>query len=231
MAIVDSGKGLPDAATAAPFKVHTCALIMLSPAFTRGRAQVHNAFQEDGSHVPAIYRGMKLVDDEYERVSALGEGTYGTVRGSCIVLAIARISSHRCFWHAPRRIPRSTLPSSASVWRMKRRAFPSQQSGRSNCLRFWATSPTPKMSSSCTMLCDPKVCGCVGVGHQWRAQWLYHHTTSTHATGASTATKQNQFKPAIYMVFEYMDHDLTGLMERCNYNFKVTQVRTLSHVD
>ncbi len=29
------------------------------------------------------------------------------------------------------------------------------------------------------------------------------------------------------MVFEYMDHDLTGLMERCNYNFKVPQVCTM----
>ncbi len=45
--------------------------------------QVHNSFEEDGSHMHALCQGMKLVDEEYERVSALGEGTYGTV---CVVI-------------------------------------------------------------------------------------------------------------------------------------------------
>ncbi len=29
---------------------------------------------------------------------------------------------------------------------------------------------------------------------------------------------------SIYMVFDYMDHDLTGLMERKSYKFSVPQV-------
>ena len=34
----------------------------------------------------------------------------------------------------------------------------------------------------------------------------------------------NNYKGSIYMVCDYMDHDLTGLMERCKYQFKVPQV-------
>jgi hypothetical protein len=36
--------------------------------------------------------------------------------------------------------------------------------------------------------------------------------------------KDNQFKGSIYMVFDYMDHDLTGLMERQNHKFTLPQV-------
>jgi hypothetical protein len=38
-------------------------------------------------------------------------------------------------------------------------------------------------------------------------------------------TKENQFKGSIYMAFDYMDHDLTGLMERQNHKFTLPQVR------
>ena len=34
---------------------------------------------------------------------------------------------------------------------------------------------------------------------------------------ACAAHKCNNFKGSIYMVFDYMDHDLTGLMERLNH--------------
>jgi hypothetical protein len=40
----------------------------------------------------------------------------------------------------------------------------------------------------------------------------------------SPASKHNNFKGSIYMVFDYMDHDLTGLMERRQYNFSVPHV-------
>ena len=39
------------------------------------------------------------------------------------------------------------------------------------------------------------------------------------------AHKCNNFKGSIYMVFDYMDHDLTGLMERKAYKFKPEHVR------
>lgn len=38
------------------------------------------------------------------------------------------------------------------------------------------------------------------------------------------AHKCNNFKGSIYMVFDYMDHDMTGLMERLGYKFTVPQV-------
>ena len=34
----------------------------------------------------------------------------------------------------------------------------------------------------------------------------------------------NGMKGSIYMVFDYMDHDLTGLMEREGHNFTTPQV-------
>ncbi len=37
--------------------------------------------------------------------------------------------------------------------------------------------------------------------------------------------KVNNYKGSIYMVCDYMDHDLTGLMERNNYKFTLPQVR------
>jgi hypothetical protein len=36
--------------------------------------------------------------------------------------------------------------------------------------------------------------------------------------------KVNNYKGSIYMVCDYMDHDLTGLMERRNYKFTLPQV-------
>ena len=35
----------------------------------------------------------------------------------------------------------------------------------------------------------------------------------------------NNFKGSIYMVFDYMDHDLTGLMQRRGNKFEVKHVR------
>ena len=37
-------------------------------------------------------------------------------------------------------------------------------------------------------------------------------------------------KGSIYMVFDYMDHDLTGLMERRNYKMDVSHVRPSSQL-
>lgn len=42
----------------------------------------------------------------------------------------------------------------------------------------------------------------------------------------STVHAVNNYKGSIYMVSDYMDHDLTGLMERCKYKFEVGQVRS-----
>lgn len=39
----------------------------------------------------------------------------------------------------------------------------------------------------------------------------------------------NQMKGSIYMVFDYMDHDLTGLLERKNYKLSLPQVKILSY--
>ena len=36
--------------------------------------------------------------------------------------------------------------------------------------------------------------------------------------------KVNNMKGSIYMVFDYMDHDLTGLMERMNHKMAVPHV-------
>eukprot|EP00884_Botryococcus_braunii_P017440 jgi/Botrbrau1/437/Bobra.110_2s0087.2 len=41
----------------------------------------------------------------------------------------------------------------------------------------------------------------------------------------SNGTKDNQFKGSIYMAFDYMDHDLTGLMERQNHKFTLPQIK------
>ncbi len=37
----------------------------------------------------------------------------------------------------------------------------------------------------------------------------------------------NKFKGGIYMVFEYMDHDLTGLADRPGLRFTVPQIKVL----
>ena len=44
----------------------------------------------------------------------------------------------------------------------------------------------------------------------------------------AAAHKCNNFKGSIYMVFDYMDHDMTGLMERKGYKFKPEQARRLA---
>ena len=40
----------------------------------------------------------------------------------------------------------------------------------------------------------------------------------------SAAHQANNYKGSIYMVFDYMDHDLTGLMQRRGYKLPVDQV-------
>ena len=45
---------------------------------------------------------------------------------------------------------------------------------------------------------------------------------------ACAAHKCNNFKGSIYMVFDYMDHDLTGLMERLNHKLPTPVVISLS---
>lgn len=35
----------------------------------------------------------------------------------------------------------------------------------------------------------------------------------------------NKYKGSIYMVFEYMDHDLTGLSDRPGMRFSVPQIK------
>jgi len=37
----------------------------------------------------------------------------------------------------------------------------------------------------------------------------------------------NKFKGSIYMVFEYMDHDLTGLSDRPGMRFSIPQIKVL----
>lgn len=37
----------------------------------------------------------------------------------------------------------------------------------------------------------------------------------------------NKFKGGIYMVFEYMDHDLTGLADRPGLRFTVPQIKVV----
>jgi serine/threonine protein kinase len=48
-----------------------------------------------------------------------------------------------------------------------------------------------------------------------------HHTH--HST--PTASKYNNNKGSIYMVFDYMDHDLAGLMERRGYALPVPHAK------
>lgn len=40
-------------------------------------------------------------------------------------------------------------------------------------------------------------------------------------------TDNNKYKGSIYMVFEYMDHDLTGLADRPGLRFTVPQIKVL----
>lgn len=42
-----------------------------------------------------------------------------------------------------------------------------------------------------------------------------------------TDAENNKYKGSIYMVFEYMDHDLTGLADRPGLRFTVPQVKVL----
>lgn len=40
----------------------------------------------------------------------------------------------------------------------------------------------------------------------------------------------NKYRGGIYMVFEYMDHDLTGLADRPGMRFSVAQIKVLQWV-
>jgi len=40
----------------------------------------------------------------------------------------------------------------------------------------------------------------------------------------------NKYKGSIYMVFEYMDHDLTGLADRPGMRFTVPQIKVYNHL-
>lgn len=42
-----------------------------------------------------------------------------------------------------------------------------------------------------------------------------------------TDAENNKYKGSIYMVFEYMDHDLTGLADRPGLRFTVPQIKVL----
>jgi cyclin-dependent kinase 12/13 len=41
--------------------------------------------------------------------------------------------------------------------------------------------------------------------------------------------EQNKGKGSIYMVFEYMDHDLTGLTDRNDVKFGLPQIKVSTH--
>lgn len=43
----------------------------------------------------------------------------------------------------------------------------------------------------------------------------------------SPSTDNNKYKGNIYMVFEYMDHDLTGLADRPGLRFSIPQIKVL----
>lgn len=43
----------------------------------------------------------------------------------------------------------------------------------------------------------------------------------------SEVDQSSMYKGAIYMVFDYADHDLTGLMERCQHHFTMAQIKCL----
>jgi hypothetical protein len=68
--------------------------------------------------------------------------------------------------------------------------------------------------------------------HQARceAAWQNAHADGAVEVGSvrcgGTAHESNQNKGSIYMVFEYMDHDLTGLADRPGMRFTVPQVPT-----
>ena len=50
---------------------------------------------------------------------------------------------------------------------------------------------------------------------------MFHTVT---CTGSFAVHRVNGMKGSIYMVFDYMDHDLTGLMEREGHRFTIPQV-------
>ncbi len=41
-------------------------------------------------------------------------------------------------------------------------------------------------------------------------------------------SRESNYKGAIYMVFDYAEHDLTGLLERTKYKITASQVRSSS---
>jgi hypothetical protein len=53
-----------------------------------------------------------------------------------------------------------------------------------------------------------------------------YHFCCLHANkGCGITGEANKFKGSIYMVFEYMDHDLTGLSDRPGMRFSVPQIK------
>lgn len=51
--------------------------------------------------------------------------------------------------------------------------------------------------------------------------------TCTYLNACNAAHAVNNMKGSIYMVFDYMDHDLTGLMERMKYRLEPGHVSVI----
>jgi len=56
---------------------------------------------------------------------------------------------------------------------------------------------------------------------------IYLNCLRPKACCLSSILDNNKYKGGIYMVFEYMDHDLTGLADRPGLRFTVPQIKVL----
>ena len=153
--------------------------------------------------------GCRCVEDSYEKLRQIGEGTYGQVYlardvrdGALVALKRVRMDNER-----------EGFPITAirEIKLLKRLEHPNvirlKEIVRSQCELF------------CTVFSPPFVRAVFFFRDHVRSPSSLLFFLEHRNLIKKTASKHNNFKGSIYMVFDYMDHDLTGLMERVRNKF------------
>jgi serine/threonine protein kinase len=155
--------------------------------------------------------GCRCVEDSYEKLRQIGEGTYGQVYlardvrdGALVALKRVRMDNER-----------EGFPITAirEIKLLKRLEHPNvirlKEIVRSQCELFCTVFSPPPFVRAVFFFRDH-------VRSPSSLLFFLEHRNLIK----KTASKHNNFKGSIYMVFDYMDHDLTGLMERVRNKFK-----------
>lgn len=146
-----------------------------TPTFTTVPDEWYFEFPKKGYDASNTLGGCRRVEDAYERIGHLGQGTYGEVfkakdRETGEVVAIKKIKMEN-----------------------EKEGFPITAVREIKILSM--------LASSDAML---------------RGELMRDCVIRLREIARSDASEENDYKGSVYMVFDYMEHDLSGLLERAN---------------